>query len=69
MMACHVIRACRCVLEECLKFASQRIVFGKPLIQQPVIRAKLAKMIGICESSQSMESISILDCSIPLISM
>lgn len=33
-------RWCRTVTEECLKWANQRIVSGKPLIGQPVIRAK-----------------------------
>ncbi|QIW98417.1 hypothetical protein AMS68_003935 [Peltaster fructicola] len=59
MLACHVIRACRCVLEECLKWSHQRIVFGKPLINQPVIRQKLAKMIALCEANQAwLESIT-----------
>jgi alkylation response protein AidB-like acyl-CoA dehydrogenase/predicted heme/steroid binding protein len=33
------------VIGECIKFARVRKTFGKPLIQQPVIRAKLADMI------------------------
>lgn len=40
MMACAVIRSCRIVTEECMKWSSQRIVFGKKLIDQPVIRQK-----------------------------
>ena len=53
MMCCAVTRWSRTVLEECLKWSHQRIVFGKPLISQPVIRAKLAKMIALVESHQS----------------
>jgi alkylation response protein AidB-like acyl-CoA dehydrogenase len=52
-MACAVIRWCRTIVEECLKWTHQRIVFGKPLISQPVIRAKLAKMISLTEACQS----------------
>lgn len=34
------VRSCRTVVEECLKWANQRLVFGKRLIDQPVIRQK-----------------------------
>lgn len=37
--------AARIALEECFKWANQRQVFGKRLIDQPVIRFKLAKMV------------------------
>jgi alkylation response protein AidB-like acyl-CoA dehydrogenase len=47
-----VVRGCRLVIEECFKWANQRMVFGKPLISQPVIRFKLAKMIAETESVQ-----------------
>lgn len=40
MMACAVIRTCRTVTEECMKWSNQRLVFGKKLIEQPVIRQK-----------------------------
>lgn len=40
MMACAVIRQSRTVVEECLKWCNQRIVFGKKLIEQPAIRQK-----------------------------
>jgi len=40
MMCCGVIRMSRTVVEECLKWCNQRIVFGKPLIEQPAIRQK-----------------------------
>ncbi|KAI8356629.1 acyl-CoA dehydrogenase/oxidase [Choanephora cucurbitarum] len=42
--------ACRLAIEECFKWATQRQVFGKRLIDQPVIRNKLAKMISSLES-------------------
>ena len=62
-MACSVIRWMRTVTEECLKWAHQRIVFGKPLIQQPVIRQKLAKMISATEACQSwLETITFQMC-------
>ncbi|KAF8532187.1 acyl-CoA dehydrogenase/oxidase [Gautieria morchelliformis] len=47
------IGAQRFVVEECLKWANQRKVFGKPLVSQPVIRAKLAQMISRVESAQN----------------
>ncbi|KAG6003764.1 hypothetical protein E4U21_001767, partial [Claviceps maximensis] len=37
-MACGSIRFSRMIVEECLKWANQRLVFGKRLIDQPVIR-------------------------------
>src|ERR1700759_1623996 len=68
-MACGTIRKFRTIVEECLKWANQRKVFGKRLIDQPVIRQKyvsrekvygillirfrLAKMISIVESNQA----------------
>ncbi|KAI0134521.1 acyl-CoA dehydrogenase [Xylariales sp. AK1849] len=52
-MTCGTIRNMRTVVEECLKWSHQRIVFGKRLIDQPVIRQKLAKMIALTESHQS----------------
>ncbi|KAE9375726.1 acyl-CoA dehydrogenase NM domain-like protein [Stipitochalara longipes BDJ] len=53
MMACAVIRMSRLVTEECIKWSNQRLVFGKRLIEQPVIRQKLAKMIAHCEANQA----------------
>lgn len=47
-------RHSRMVLEECMKWAMQRKVFGKPLVQQPVIRAKLAEMAANIESVHSL---------------
>lgn len=49
----------RFILEECLKWANQRQVFGKPLASQPVIRAKLASIISRVEACQNwMESVT-----------
>lgn len=53
VMCCSSARAQRLVVEECMKWANQRKVFGKPLNSQPVIRAKLAAMISRVERSQS----------------
>ncbi|KAL1591160.1 hypothetical protein WHR41_00161 [Cladosporium halotolerans] len=53
MMCGGVIRWMRLVVEECLKWSHQRIVFGKPLISQPVIRQKIARMISLAESNQA----------------
>ncbi|KAF2641507.1 acyl-CoA dehydrogenase family protein [Massarina eburnea CBS 473.64] len=59
MMCCGVIRMSRTVVEECLKWCNQRIVFGKPLIEQAAIRQKLAKMISLVEANQAwLESIA-----------
>ena len=46
-------RASRLVVEECFKWATQRMVFGKPLIEQPVIRQKLAKLVSQVEGVQT----------------
>ena len=40
MMCGAIIRQSRLVVEECLKWSNQRLVFGKRLIDQPVIRQK-----------------------------
>ncbi|KAJ9470429.1 Acyl-CoA dehydrogenase [Diplonema papillatum] len=40
----------RFIVEECFKWATQRVVFGKKLIDQPVIRFKFASMIAQLES-------------------
>ncbi|TDL25501.1 acyl-CoA dehydrogenase NM domain-like protein [Rickenella mellea] len=52
VMCCSTARSQRSVVEECLKWANQRKVFGKPLIAQAVVRSKLASMIARCESVQ-----------------
>lgn len=42
------------MVEECFKWAGAREVFGKRLIEQPVIRQKLAAMVADVESVHSM---------------
>jgi len=42
--------ACRMILKECILWANQRKVFGKPLITQPVIQGKLAEMAAGIEA-------------------
>jgi len=53
MVTATSISAQRLAVEECLKWATQRIVFGKPLTSQAVIRAKLGKMISRVEACQN----------------
>lgn len=66
VMVCAVVRNCRTVVEESLKWAHQRYVFGKRLIDQPVIRLKLAKMIALVEAHQSwLETITYQMCNMP----
>jgi alkylation response protein AidB-like acyl-CoA dehydrogenase len=56
-------RSQRSITEECLKWASQRKAFGKPLTSQAVIRAKLAGMIQRTEAVQSwLENITYQMC-------
>ncbi|AEO63571.1 6a3cca0e-1992-4043-b3cc-2ddab3848fd4 [Thermothielavioides terrestris] len=65
-MACGTIRLMRLVVEESLKWAHQRRVFGKRLIDQPVVRQKLAKMIALCEAHQAwLESVTYQMCHMP----
>ncbi|KLO13475.1 acyl-CoA dehydrogenase NM domain-like protein [Schizopora paradoxa] len=53
VMCCSSTRSQRGIVEECMKWTTQRKVFGKPLINQPVVRAKLADMIARVESLQA----------------
>ncbi|KAL5120328.1 hypothetical protein ACEQ8H_001618 [Pleosporales sp. CAS-2024a] len=63
MMACGVIRHSRTIVEECLKWCNQRMVFGKKLVEQPAIRQKLAKMISHVEANQAwLESMAYQMC-------
>lgn len=65
-MVCGTVRMCRTVVEETLKWANQRLVFSKRLIDQPVIRQKLAKMISLVELNQSyLEAITHQMCHMP----
>lgn len=60
------VRYSRTIVEETLKWAHQRLVFGKRLIDQPVIRLKLAKMIALVEAHQSwLETITYQMCNMP----
>jgi len=43
----------RVIVEECLKWTNQRMVFGKPLHALAVIRSKLAQMISRVEGGQN----------------
>ncbi|KFZ17827.1 hypothetical protein V501_01536 [Pseudogymnoascus sp. VKM F-4519 (FW-2642)] len=52
-MICGSIRGTRGIVEECLKWCNQRMVFRRRLIDQPVIRAKLAKIIASVEAAQA----------------
>lgn len=55
--------ATRMVIEECFKWANQRKVFGKRLIDQPVIRNKLAAMISQLEAVENwLENITYQMC-------
>jgi alkylation response protein AidB-like acyl-CoA dehydrogenase len=53
MVCCTALSAQRLVVEESLKWSSQRHAFGKPLTAQPVIRAQLAGMIARTEAAQN----------------
>ncbi|KAK2462284.1 hypothetical protein APHAL10511_005590 [Amanita phalloides] len=53
MVVATSLSAQRHIVEECLKWTSQRKVFGKPLTSQAVIRAKLANMIQRVEACQN----------------
>ena len=58
-ICCQFLASCRLITNDCMKWCNQRKVFGKPLIEQPVIRNKLARMVGALESSYSwLESIT-----------
>lgn len=53
MIALSVVPIMRLVLADCYRWAMNRKVFGKRLIEQPVIRFKLAQMTAGVESSQA----------------
>ncbi|KAK9897971.1 acyl-CoA dehydrogenase NM domain-like protein [Cystobasidium minutum MCA 4210] len=53
VMCCGAARGARYIVEECFKWAHQRQVFGKALIEQPVIRQKFAHMFALVESGQA----------------
>jgi alkylation response protein AidB-like acyl-CoA dehydrogenase len=53
LIVAAVLSGTRKIVEECFKWANQRKVFGKSLLEQPVIRQKLAHMVSKVESVQS----------------
>jgi alkylation response protein AidB-like acyl-CoA dehydrogenase/predicted heme/steroid binding protein len=55
----QVLSGCRLVVKDCMTWCQQRKAFGKPLIEQPVVRNNLARMVGSVESAYSwLESIT-----------
>jgi len=48
------LATCRVQISDCFKWATQRMAFGKPLIEQPVLRQKLARMAGAVESAHAL---------------
>jgi len=59
MITCMSLSAQRTIVEECLKWVNQRVVFGKKLSAQAVVRAKLASMIARVEAGQNwLESVT-----------
>lgn len=52
-IVCGVLGSMRLVVDQCMKWSAQRMVFGKPLITQPVIKNKLAHMISNMEALQA----------------
>ncbi|KAG8773063.1 hypothetical protein FRC12_002751 [Ceratobasidium sp. 428] len=66
VMCCISARAQRLIVEECLKWTCQRKAFGKRLVDQPVVRHKLAAMIARVESVQNwVENITHQMCCMP----
>jgi len=53
-MVCSGNRLSRLMVEECFKWAMQRKIFGKRLVDQPVIRFKLAQMAAEVEAVHSL---------------
>jgi alkylation response protein AidB-like acyl-CoA dehydrogenase/predicted heme/steroid binding protein len=54
VMCCGSCAGSRFIVEECFKWAHQRKVFGKALIEQPVIRQKFAHMFAKIEATQTL---------------
>ena len=52
-LAMQGVSMSRVCVEECMKFAHKRRTFGKPLIEHPVIRLKLANMIRQVEANHA----------------
>lgn len=59
LICAGVLGGIRAILHDCMLWCTQREVFGKTLMQQPVIRFKIGKMIGAIESLEGyMESLT-----------
>jgi alkylation response protein AidB-like acyl-CoA dehydrogenase/predicted heme/steroid binding protein len=59
MIVVGLVAQCRVMLHDCILWSNQRKVFGKPLITQPVIMAKLSDMAAQVEAVSSwLESIT-----------
>lgn len=59
MICSGMLGKARVAVEECFKWATQRKVFGKALINQPVIQEKLAKMAARVEAGYAwMETLT-----------
>jgi alkylation response protein AidB-like acyl-CoA dehydrogenase/predicted heme/steroid binding protein len=50
MIIVNVLAQCRLVLTDCILWANQRKVFGKKLMSQPVIQAKISEMAAQTEA-------------------
>ena len=50
MMVINTLTGCRLALKDCVLWATQRKAFGKALLQQPVIQAKISEMAAQVEA-------------------
>eukprot|EP00457_Paulinella_chromatophora_P004820 gb/GEZN01004833.1/.p1 GENE.gb/GEZN01004833.1/~~gb/GEZN01004833.1/.p1 ORF type:complete len:524 (-),score=71.08 gb/GEZN01004833.1/:290-1861(-) len=50
MIVVNVLAQCRVILSDCILWANQRKVFGKPLITEPIIQAKISEMAAQMEA-------------------
>lgn len=63
VMCCSTIRAARAICAQVMMWTNQRKAFGKPIISQPVVRAKLAALISQVEAAQSwLENVTFQMC-------
>jgi alkylation response protein AidB-like acyl-CoA dehydrogenase len=53
VIASQAVRQARLCLEDAIAFASQRVTFGKKLIQHDIIRQKIAAMARITDAAQA----------------
>ncbi|KAF8324855.1 acyl-CoA dehydrogenase [Cantharellus anzutake] len=52
-MVVNTVQLMRNIVDETLRWSNQRKVFGKPLIEQPVVRSRIAQMISRVEVCQT----------------